>query len=272
MSVEIISRLACQPNYMSNPKMAWDGDSWPGYPKLLGGNLATYTAEAMGCDLVNNATNGNSSEETNGLKNIIRLRSILPGVDFFGISSGGDDFAGDQFRECIQDFKPSMTPMDGIDWAWFKFALALIIEDYKELTALRDELCPNAWILTHSYGYPPASMMGVGVKIAGITAAGPWLQPGFIDRGWLNPADQAAMVKMLLMEFERQLSAYAATNRKHIHSNFQSVLMAYHFANELHLISDGWRLCGQTINGNYINRIAREPRTRILDDTDVEIQ
>jgi len=225
-----------------------DGDSWLDYPKILmtGGGLADHLAGIMGADLINVAKAGNSSEETTGLKNTNRLRAALPKADVFLISSGGDDLVGARFRLAIAQNKGQST-QGGINWDWVDDAFNLIIEDYRNLTALRDELCPAACILTHSYGFPPPAMMGKGVLWLG-----PWLQPGFIDRGGNNPDEQAYMTLRILKEFERRLSAFAATNRNHVHSNLQNILQPEDFGNELHLKWAGWNRGAQTINANYL--------------------
>jgi len=231
-----------------------DGDSWCAYPRWLGtgGGLADHLASIMGARLINLSRDGDASAETFGLKNVNRIRDALKDhPQIFLFTSGGDDFAGDQFRLAI---KKNLGGDIGkaINWPWLHAAMDEIIEDYRELQRLRDEYSPGTLIITQSYGFPPASMMGAGVKICGITAAGPWLAHGFIDRGWIRPTDQAAIVAPMLTELETRLAALASLDPMHLHVNLQPFLQPWHFGNELHLTSDGWDCAAQQINAAYL--------------------
>jgi hypothetical protein len=213
-----------------------DGDSWAAYPKLMmtGGGLADHLAARLGARLINISRDGDSSQETFGLPNKTRIIDVLRQADAFLLSSGGDDFAGPQFRLAVRENTGSGVA-NAVNWAWFNAALDLIIEDYREMRRLRDLIAPHALIISHSYGYPPPEMMGKGVLWYG-----PWLQPGFVDRGWKSPTDQAAIIKSMLVEFERRLAEFAAADPLHLHVNLQPILTPAHWGNELHLNSAGW--------------------------------
>lgn len=233
-----------------------DGDSWCAYPRLLGtsGGLADHLAATIGARLINLSKDGDASEETFGLKNAARITDALKDhPQIFLLTSGGDDFAGDQFRLAINQNHDGDVAR-GVNWAWFNAALDEIIADYQELQRLRDQYSPNTLIISQSYGFPPATMMGVPVKICGVTVAGPWLQPGFIDRGWTRPADQAAIVALMLKALEDKLAAFAALDPMHLHVNLQPLLQPWHFGNELHFTAAGWDYAAQQINAAYLLR------------------
>jgi hypothetical protein len=235
---------------MSEFILADIGDSWSAYPKALGtgGGLGDHLIQLTGGRLLNISRDGDPSEETMGLKNITRLRDTLAEKpNAILITSGGDDFAGDQFRLALnKNVNGDITR--AVNQIWFDAALSEIVADYQMLKDERDAISPTTLIISQSYGFPPPEMMGVGVKILGITLDGPWLQPGFVDRGWTKPEDQAAIIKEMLLELEVDLAFFAARDPLHLHVNLQSVLQPEHFANELHLNDPGWTLAAETIN------------------------
>ena len=123
----------------------------------------------------------------------------------------------------------------------------MIIADYECLFELRDQIKPDCWVIFHSYDFPPANVMGKG-----ILWLGPWLQPGLIKQGWTNPADQSAIVKLLLQELHNRYSAFAATQNKCLYVKTQGYLQNDDWGNELHLTSVGWNKIAQVVNAEMI--------------------
>jgi hypothetical protein len=225
-------------------KIIADGDSWFDYPKILltDGGLVDHLQSLIGLPITNYAHASDATIETMGLEKSKRLESILPGADILLFSGGGDDIAGDQF--CIWLNQNTDGDVNkAINWTRLNAVLDLIIADYEDLSDIRDRLAPNCWIVTHSYDFPVASMLGKGVLWLG-----PWLKPGLEYCGWMNPNDQVLIIQMILREFHHRLSLFAAQNLRHIHVNTQGTLAPEDWDNEIHANGGGWQKLAQVVN------------------------
>ena len=219
---------------MSNKYYAF-GDSWVSYPiPFVGGGLYDHLATLANISIENDGHAGDSSEQTMGLSKRNRIKSALKDCNILFWSSGGDDFAGEQFVILINN------NVDGdinkaINWERANAYFNLIMADYEDLFSLRDSINPNCWIVFHSYSCPPPCVIGKG-----ILTIGPWLQPSLIEQGWTNPSDQSKIVKLLLQELQNRYAKFAATQQKCVYVNTQGFLLPEDWANELHLTSEGW--------------------------------
>ena len=220
------------------------GDSWADYPKILmtGGGLIDHLSVVMGVPITNYAHAGDATLATMGLEKSKRLESILPGADILLFSGGGDDIAGDQF--CIwlnQNTDGDVSK--SINYNRLGAALNLIIANYEDLTDIRDRIAPNCLIVTHSYDWPVAPMLGVGVLWLG-----PWLKPSLDYCGWTDEDDQVQIVKKVMLEFQSRMSAFAAQSRLHLHINTQGTIAPEDWGNEIHANSAGWTKLAQVVN------------------------
>lgn len=187
---------------------------------------------------------GDSTETMMGHAMVAKLVDQLPGCNLMLVSMGGDDFAGDQFREAVNDYAPGMSCSEAVNSDWVDACLSEVIADYRELLAIRDKLAPSCLLVTHSYDFPPPDHMG-----RGFLTLGPWLQPGLQDRGWTDPKDQAAIVAEVLKMFEARMAIFAAGNRLHIHVKTQGTVQTpEHWANELHLNTQGCLVVAKSIH------------------------
>lgn len=222
-----------------------DGDSWNDYPHILGtsGGLADHLGKLLGVPILNIAHAGDSTEETVGLAKSERLEKVLPNADFLLWSSGGDDFAGDWFHVALNP-NTDGDISKAVNWTRFNAMLDLVVADYEELLELIASAAPNCVLVSHTYDYPPARVMGKGVLFLG-----PWLQPGFIRKGWTNVDDQVAVTKTLLMQFRSKLQLL---NSKYLDRwllvDTQGTCDPVDWQNELHLEDSGWTKVAQRIN------------------------
>jgi hypothetical protein len=221
-----------------------DGDSWNDYPHILGtdGGLADHLAAVLGVPILNLAHAGDSTEETMGLAKSQRLQCALPNANILFFSGGGDDIAGDEFYIWLNN-NTDGDVNKAVNWTRLNAVLDLIIADYEDLTEIRDAVAPNCLIVTHSYDFPVADKLGVGVLWLG-----PWLQPGLVRRGWTDPVKQVAIVQTVLTAFQSRLSTFAAQNRLHLHVNTQGTLAPEDWGNEIHANGTGWTKLAQVIN------------------------
>ena len=179
------------------------GDSWlvhlPFHLGTGGGLANALFGDIMHIPFTNLAHAGDSSEESMGTAMATKLEAALPGADVLLWSSGGDDFAGDEF-EIFIDQNDGRDPSLAINMDRFQKALDVTMMDYDRLVELRDRIAPNCLIVCHAYDYPPASQIGNG-----FLTFGPWLQPGLKRRGWNDPQDQAEAVKAALDALAKRL-------------------------------------------------------------------
>jgi len=223
------------------------GDSWVDYPiPFVGGGLYDHLAQLAGITIENHGKAGDSTEETMGLNKRARLQEALTDCNILFWSSGGDDFAGEQFVILLN------KNVDGdinkaINWKRANAYFDLIIADYESLFELRDEVNPDCWIVFHDYDYPVASVMGKGILVLG-----PWLQPSLIAKNWTNVNDQVAIVKLFLQELQKRFASFSSTQKNCIFVNTQGFLKDDDWANELHLKDIGWKKLAMLINAKLL--------------------
>ena len=228
------------------------GDSWnvslPFHLGTGGGLANALFGDIMGIQFTNLAHAGDSSEESMGTAMATKLEAALPGADVLLWSSGGDDFAGDEF-EIFIDQNDGRDPSLAINMERFQKALDVTMMDYERLVELRDRIAPNCLIVCHAYDYPPASQIGNG-----FLTFGPWLQPGLKRRGWNDPQDQAEAVKAALDALAKRLYDFSAVTPKVLFVEQLGLCNADDFANELHLNENG---CAKHARGLYFSLMPR---------------
>ena len=150
------------------------GDSWSDYPTVLltGGGIPDHLAGIIGLPITNIAHHGDGIEVTLSLPKRRAIEDNLP-ADIIICSMGGDDIAGDQFCVWLNQ-NTDGNVQNAVNWMRLGAILSLIIADYEDLSDIRSRISPNTLIITHSYDFPPASMMGHSV----LGLLGPWLKPG----------------------------------------------------------------------------------------------
>jgi hypothetical protein len=228
-----------------------DGDSWASesfaQTVATGGSLCEPLSQLLGVPLLNLAHAGDSSEVSMGLAKQRRLAAALPGQDVLFFSSGGDDIAGDQFCGWLNRRAAGDAVEAAINWANLRAGLDLIMADYRTLVGLRDRVAPQCLIVTHSYDFPAAEMMGVGIG-APVTLMGPWLQPGLEWMGWQDTAEQVEIVHAILSEFDRRMMLFAQSYPRICHARTQGTLGAGDWDNEIHPNRAGWMKVATVIN------------------------
>ena len=187
-----------------------EGDSWIRYTCGFGlmHHLAWMLDERAAC--VNIGASGATLEHMMKLPARRQLdnhlRNGLDGKrwDALVFSGGGNDFAGDEFVNWLVPHAGQTNPADAINEAQFSALLNRLAVLYRELGALVSALSPTTLVFVCAYDF--AIPDGRHVLFAG-----PWLQPGFDERGYL-PVDLAfrtAVVKIMLTRFEAMIKAVA---------------------------------------------------------------
>lgn len=125
------------------------------------------------------------------------------------LSGGGNDIAGEQFGLLLNHARSSIAGLNEsvvsgiIDQRVFEAYVTII----KAVTTLCEaQLGQRVPILVHGYDY--AVPDGRGYQII-LTLAGPWLEPGFREKGYMAMTQRQPLVNELIDRFNRMLANIA---------------------------------------------------------------
>jgi hypothetical protein len=198
---------------VSNGLLIAEGDSWFDYPffdtlerledsfdfEIESVAHKGDTVEAMAYDASQSATLSRLFDKLGRLN--AQPRAIL-------LSGGGNDIAGDEFAIMLNHASSGLPPLNdqvaqGIIDVRLKFAMVSVISG---VTALArhyfNRLVP---IVIHGYGHPVPD--GRGYLGGAWILPGPWLKPGFTQKGYANLATNAGLVADLLDRFNAMLQS-----------------------------------------------------------------
>ena len=219
-----------------------EGDSWIRYTCGFGvmHHLDWILDDRAAC--VNIGASGATMERMmklparNQLDN--HLRNGLEGKpwDALVFSGGGNDFAGDEFVNWLVPFSGQTNPAEAIDEMAFAALLARLASLYRELGAVVNRLSPGTLVFVGAYdfAYPD------GRKVP---FAGPWLRPGFKERGYPlgNLEFLTEVVRIMLARFANMVSSVAADTPNIRLVPTQGTLASIKdWDNELHPTKDGF--------------------------------
>ncbi len=222
------------------------GDSWFDYPfpvpVIDQSDVLAHLKRlpAMTPEVLSLAHHGEAAEDMLGVKKLHELLDQLDNpangkFDAILFSGGGNDLAGDQFRLWLNDAAAvGMNPLKGLNARRVSSVLGVVKAGYEDLIAARDKIDRTIPIFAHGYDFAIPS--GIGNA-----CAGPWLRPGFDDRGWTDPVVARSIVKQLLLQFDTMLDTFAArASNNFLHVKTQGTLQDGQWANELHPNPDGF--------------------------------
>jgi lysophospholipase L1-like esterase len=232
-----------------------EGDSWFDYPlndvlRMLEDHHA-YEVESVAQkgDRVEEMAYGMGQLEelTRTLEKLLR-QSVIPKAIL--LSGGGNDVAGDEFGMLL-DHAQSPLPgfndqiVSGIIDQRVKIAYVTILSAVTEICEQR--LNRKLPILVHGYDYPVPD--GRGFAGGGWFLPGPWLEPGFREKGFDKMAERIRLMKQLIDRFNSMLKDIAAmTEFPHVtYINLRNTLSTrvnykQYWANELHPTARGFEL------------------------------
>ncbi len=199
-----------------------EGDSWFDYP---GQDVLRLLEDDHGFDVESVAHRGDRVEEmayagqlegfARRLEKLLR-RGVVPRAIL--LSGGGNDIAGKEFG-LLLDHAASPTAgvnslvAEGIIDQRIKLAFVTILA---EMTGICDTVVGRKIpILAHGYDYPVPD--GRGFLGGFWFLPGPWLEPGFREKGFLKRDQNAAMMRGLIDQFNDMLHEVAALREfKHV--------------------------------------------------------
>ena len=220
-----------------------EGDSWFDYPvPLFGGGVIPRLQTKLGVPILNLAKAGDEVRFMLGVKQLQILRDQLGNGgptgkpwDVLLFSGGGNDIVDNPMALWIRDFDSALPLSRHIHQRRFGAALQIVLAGYEDLIEMRDRLSPKTHLLLHAYDF-------VIPDGRGICNLGPWLKPTFDLRRFPTLDDACGVMKAMMQQFARMLTALAAANRNVTFLNGQGTLapVAGNWHNELHPSKQGF--------------------------------
>jgi len=190
---------------------------------------------------------GQLGEFTRTLERLLR-QGVVPRAIL--LSGGGNDVAGDEFGMLLNHAQSSLRGLNdqivtGLIDQRIKIAYVSILSAITEVCKKR--LNRRLAILVHGYDYPVPD--GRGFLGGWAFLPGPWLEPGFREKGFAQMPERIRLMKQLIDRFNAMLQEVVKlTEFSHIKyidlRNTLSVAADYKrfWANELHPTEKGFEL------------------------------
>ena len=164
------------------------------------------------------------------------------------ISGGGNDIAGSEFGFLLNH---AGSPKQGFNDSVVRGVVDERVRDaYVWIIRTITDLCQKMLkqkvrIILHGYGYPIPD--GDGVLGGWGPLPGPWLRPGFIEKGFNSLAQNTAMMAGLMDRFNTMVKGVAADFAHVRYVDLRSLLPATKtlWANELHPKENGFKLAAK---------------------------
>ena len=193
-----------------------EGDSWFDYPFH---DVLSALERRFGFEIESVAHRGDSAEElaydAAQLAGVARLLERLARHDrrprAILLSAGGNDVAGNEFRVLLNHRDSGLPPLSdavvrGVVEERVRFALASVLGAVTELS--RHYFGAALPIVVHGYDYPVPD--GRGYLGGFWLLPGPWMEPGFRQKGYRDLAERAAIARALIDRFNGVLASLPA--------------------------------------------------------------
>ena len=230
-----------------------EGDSWFDYP---GSDILDWL-DQLGYSIQSVARAGDRAEMMAfGKGQLDKLAAAIDKVIAQGkpkailLSGGGNDIAGAEFGFLINH---AGSPRQGLNESVITGVIDERVQDaYVHIIRKVTELCQKMLsepvpIVLHGYGYPVPD--GDGVLGGWGPLPGPWLRPGFIEKGFNNLEENKATMKKLMDRFNAMLQRVAGEFGHVKYVDLRKLLPSEKklWANELHPKPPGFKLAAEAI-------------------------
>jgi len=248
---------ASMPDDFSAGVVVAEGDSWFDYP---GVDILAELEDRHNFDVLNAAHKGDTAESMaygpqqleKVARMLLKLRSGSVTPQAFLISAGGNDIVGGEFATLL-NHKASGRPAlnaAAVEAALERVLLALVTI-FENVTAMSVQVFGLVRpIVVHGYDYTIPD--GRGFWGGWGPLPGPWLQPGFRQKGYGDLAANAAVLRSLMDQFNVGLLAIPRRpGLGHVHvldlcgtlsDHLKDERYRTHWADELHPSPEGFRI------------------------------
>jgi hypothetical protein len=264
LKAEIVSSLGPQ----ARDVLIAEGDSWFDYPFH---DVLRILEDRHGYDVESVAHKGDRVEEmayadgqleefTRLIEKILRRKTIPRAIL---LSGGGNDFAGKEFGMLLNHFSSAIAGLNDsiVEGSIDERAKTAYITIISKVTSVcQQRIGQSLPIIIHGYDYPVPD--GRGILGGWWFLPGPWLEPGFREKGFSQLQERINLAKELIDRFNEMLKDVASLpSFNHVHyidlrgqlsvsSNYKN-----DWANELHPTEDGFK----KITTRFANTIASLP-------------
>lgn len=244
--------LAAEARATTKGWLVAEGDSWFDYP---GSDILDWLQQ-FGYDVESVARAGDRAEMMAfGRGQLDKFAGAVEKVIGRGetpkailLSAGGNDIAGSEFGFLLNH---AGSPREGFNESVVTGVIDERIADaYLHIIARITAVCEQMLgvkvpILLHGYGYSVPD--GDGVLGGWGPLPGPWLRPGFIEKGFNNLAANTSAMKKLMDRFNTMLQTVTGQFQHVKYVNLRTVLPATKslWANELHPKEQGFKLAAE---------------------------
>jgi lysophospholipase L1-like esterase len=260
----------------SNGLIIAEGDSWFDYPFF---NILERLEDKFDFVVESAAHNGDTVEsmayDASQVAKVARLFEKLGGQGTrpraILLSGGGNDIAGDEFAIMLNHAASGLPVLnervvEGIINERIRFAMVSVISAVTTLA--RRYFGQAVPILVHGYGH--AIPDGRGYLGGALFLPGPWLKPGFIQKGYGDLRDNAAIVAELIDRFNAMLETIpAGADLSHVRyvdlrKTLTSDLQGYKksWGDELHPTKPGFEAVAEQI-ADILKDLPPTPRMRL---------
>lgn len=230
-----------------------EGDSWFDYP----GSDILDCLDQLGYSIQSVARAGDRAEMMAfGKGQLDKLAAAIDKVIAQGklkailLSGGGNDIAGAEFGFLINH---AGSPREGLNESVITGVIDERVQDaYVHIIRKVTDLCQTMLnepvpIIVHGYGYPIPD--GDGVLGGWGPLPGPWLRPGFIEKGFNNLEENKATMKKLMDRFNAMLQRVEGMFGHVKYVDLRKLLPSEKklWANELHPKPPGFKLAADAI-------------------------
>jgi hypothetical protein len=245
-----------------------EGDSWFDYPF---DDVLRILEDHHGYDVESVAHKGDRVEEmayavgqleefTRLIEKILRRKTIPRAIL---LSGGGNDFAGKEFGMLLNHFASAIAGLNDsiVEGAIDERAKMAYISIISKVTSVcQQRIGQSLPIIIHGYDYPVPD--GRGFLGGWWFLPGPWLEPGFREKGFSKLQERINLARDLIDRFNDMLQDVAALpNFNHVYyidlRGTLSVSSNYKddWANELHPTADGF----EKVTTQFAQKIASLP-------------
>jgi hypothetical protein len=200
----------------AGPVLVAEGDSWFDYPwtdvlRILE-DTYSYTVESVaskGDRIEEMAYGGGQLEELTRRLERLFQRNAIPHAIL--ISGGGNDVAGAEFGMLLNHANSAApglneSVMQGVIDQRVRLAYITMLSSISHVCAQHGH--PGIPILVHGYDYPVPD--GRGFLGGWGFFPGPWLEPGFREKGYMGLARRKQLARQLIDRFNSMLAAVVA--------------------------------------------------------------
>lgn len=205
-------------HFPNRPVVVSEGDSWFGYPTQsvlfgAGSNIIDHIETRRRFNLLRLERNGDEAISMVSGKQKRKLAGLFEKyrnrIRILLFSGGGNDIVGKWDMDGFLRTKlPDMSWEQCINTERFDRRLQSVMNAYRDLIDLRDDLSPETVIVTHGYDWPIPSDTGAKI-LFGAVRTDPWIKPFMDAKGITAARDQKAIAKFFIKRFNDELKLIA---------------------------------------------------------------